>query len=43
MHVCFRIRVHMLILLAAAVFFLYCYRRMACLESPYDCMFGCWS
>ncbi len=33
----------LLLLTAAAVFFLYCYPRMAGLEAPYDCMFGCWS
>lgn len=39
----FGIRVSVLILAAAAVFFLYCYPRMMALEAPYDCMFGCWS
>lgn len=39
----FGIRVSFLILVAAAVFFLYCYPRMMALEAPYDCMFGCWS
>jgi len=39
----FGVRVSVLILLAAAIFFLYCYPRMAGLEAPYDCMFGCWS
>jgi predicted membrane-bound dolichyl-phosphate-mannose-protein mannosyltransferase len=39
----FGIRVSVLILIAAAVFFLYCYPRMASLQAPYDCMFGCWS
>jgi hypothetical protein len=39
----FGIRLSLLILLAAGVFFLYCYPRMAALQSPYDCMFGCWS
>jgi dolichyl-phosphate-mannose-protein mannosyltransferase len=37
------IRLSVLLLVAAAVFFLYCYPRMASLQSPYDCMFGCWS
>lgn len=32
-----------LILVAAAVFFLYCYPRMMALEAPYDCMLGYWS
>ena len=39
----FGIRVSVLILVAATVFFLYCYPRMMALEAPYDCMFGCWS
>lgn len=39
----FGIRVSVLILIAAAAFFLYCYPRMASLQAPYDCMFGCWS
>ena len=38
----FGMRVSVLLLLASAVFFLYCYPRMAALQSPYDCMFGCW-
>ena len=36
------VRISLVILLAAAVFFAYCYPRMAALQSPYDCMFGCW-
>jgi len=39
----FGIRLSLLLLVAAAVFFLYCYPRMTALEAPYDCMFGCWS
>ena len=39
----FGIRVSLLIIVAAVVFFLYCYPRMMALEAPYDCMFGCWS
>lgn len=39
----FGIRLSVLLLLAAGVFFLYCYPRMSGLPSPYDCMFGCWS
>ena len=39
----FGIRVSLLILIAATMFFLYCYPRMMSLEAPYDCMFGCWS
>lgn len=36
-------RICFLLVLGAAVFFLFCYPRMACLEAPWDCMFGCWS
>jgi len=36
------IRVSLLVMLAAMAFFLYCYPRMAHLEAPWDCMFGCW-
>lgn len=32
----------LIVLLAASVFFLYCYPRMAALEAPYDCALGCW-
>ncbi len=39
----FGIRLSLLLLTAAAVFFVYCYPRMAGLQAPYDCMFGCWS
>jgi len=39
----FGIRLSVIILLAAGVFFLYCYPRMAALQAPFDCMFGCWS
>jgi len=39
----FGIRLSVLLLLASAVFFLYCYPRMTGLQSPYDCMFGCWA
>jgi dolichyl-phosphate-mannose-protein mannosyltransferase len=38
----FGVRVSVLLLVLSAVFFAYCYPRMAALESPYDCMFGCW-
>ncbi len=27
---------------AAAVFFLFCYQRMAALQPPFDCALGCW-
>lgn len=36
-------RICFFLVLGAAVFFLYCYPRMACLEAPWDCMFGCWN
>jgi len=39
----FGVRLTVLLLLASGMFFLYCYPRMAGLQSPYDCMFGCWS
>ena len=39
----FGIRVSLLLVSAAAAFFLFCYPRMASLESPWDCMLGCWS
>ncbi|MGB7437410.1 MAG: phospholipid carrier-dependent glycosyltransferase [Candidatus Acidiferrum sp.] len=32
-----------IVFLAAAVVFLYCYPRMAALEAPYDCALGCWN
>ena len=39
----FGVRLSVLILTAAGVFFLYCYPRMAALQAPFDCMLGCWS
>jgi dolichyl-phosphate-mannose-protein mannosyltransferase len=36
------VSVSLALCLAAAVVFLYCYPRMTHLESPWDCMFGCW-
>ena len=36
-------RISLLMLIAAAVFFLFCYPRMAYLEAPFDCALGCWS
>jgi dolichyl-phosphate-mannose-protein mannosyltransferase len=39
----FGVRVSVIVLLAAAVVFLWCYPRMAHLESPWDCALGCWS
>ena len=38
----FGIRISLLIVVAAAVFFLRCYPQMTFLESPWDCAFGCW-
>jgi dolichyl-phosphate-mannose--protein O-mannosyl transferase len=38
----FGVRISVLLLAAAIVFFVYCYPRMMSLEAPYDCMFGCW-
>jgi dolichyl-phosphate-mannose--protein O-mannosyl transferase len=39
----FGVRVAFIALSAAAVFFLYWYPRMAHLNAPWDCLFGCWS
>ncbi|MGB8833019.1 MAG: phospholipid carrier-dependent glycosyltransferase [Candidatus Sulfotelmatobacter sp.] len=36
------VRLTLLIVLAAAAFFAYCYPQMMHFEAPYDCMFGCW-
>lgn len=38
-----RIRLSLLVLVSAAVVFLWCYPRMAHLEAPWDCAWGCWS
>jgi dolichyl-phosphate-mannose--protein O-mannosyl transferase len=38
----FGVRVSLVVLLAAAIVFLWCYPRMAHLESPWDCALGCW-
>lgn len=38
----FGVRFSLLLLLAAAVFFVRCYPQMAHLQAPWDCMFGCW-
>ena len=37
------VRISFFLIVSAAVFFMYCYPRMAALESPWDCMFGCWN
>jgi len=39
----FGVRVSLVVLVAAAAVFLWCYPRMAHLESPWDCTLGCWS
>jgi dolichyl-phosphate-mannose-protein mannosyltransferase len=39
----FGMRPAFMLVLASAVFFLFCYPRMAHLEAPWDCAFGCWS
>jgi len=38
----FQLRPAILVMVAAAVFFLYCYPRMTYLDPPYDCALGCW-
>jgi dolichyl-phosphate-mannose-protein mannosyltransferase len=39
----FGVRVSLVVLVAAAVVFLWCYPRMAHLDTPWDCALGCWS
>ena len=39
----FGIRVGLLIVVAAAVVFIWCYPRMAHLGAPWDCALGCWT
>jgi len=39
----FGVRLKLLVLLAAAVFFLWAYPRMANLQAPWDCALGCWN
>lgn len=39
----FGVRLSFVVLLSAFLVFLYCYPRMAYLEAPWDCMFGCWN
>ena len=36
------VRLSIFVVLVAFAFFLYCFPRMAHLEAPWDCMFGCW-
>jgi hypothetical protein len=38
----FGLRISLLFLVCAAVFFARSYAQMAHLESPWDCLFGCW-
>jgi len=38
----FGVRLSLIVLVAAAAVFLWCYPRMAYLESPWDCALGCW-
>jgi len=38
----FGMRISLLVILAAGVFFLRCYPQMAHLDAPWDCAFGCW-
>lgn len=42
-HSIFGVRVSLVIVILAAVVFLWCYPRMAYLESPWDCALGCWN
>jgi len=37
------VRPVVIVFVAAAVLFVYCYPRMAALEAPYDCALGCWN
>ena len=36
------VHAHVILILAATVFFLYCYQKMAALPAPFDCALGCW-
>jgi dolichyl-phosphate-mannose-protein mannosyltransferase len=38
----FGLRLSLVVFLASALFFVRCYPQMAHLESPWDCLFGCW-
>jgi dolichyl-phosphate-mannose-protein mannosyltransferase len=38
----FGLRISLLFLVSAAVFFVRCYPQMAHLGAPWDCLFGCW-
>jgi dolichyl-phosphate-mannose-protein mannosyltransferase len=39
----FGVRVSLMVLVGAAAVFLWCYPRMAHLQSPWDCALGCWN
>lgn len=39
----FGVRVSLMVLVAAAAAFLWCYPRMAHLQVPWDCVLGCWN
>jgi dolichyl-phosphate-mannose-protein mannosyltransferase len=39
----FGVRLSLVVLVVAAGVFLWCYPRMAHLESPWDCVLGCWN
>jgi hypothetical protein len=32
----------LMLVIAAAIAFLFCFQRMARLDPPFDCAFGCW-
>jgi dolichyl-phosphate-mannose-protein mannosyltransferase len=38
----FRVRISLILVVAAAAVFLWCYPRMMNLEAPWDCALGCW-
>jgi dolichyl-phosphate-mannose-protein mannosyltransferase len=38
----FRVRLSLILVVAAAAVFLWCYPRMMNLEAPWDCALGCW-
>lgn len=36
------VRTNLVLILPAAIFFLFCYQKMAVLPAPFDCALGCW-
>jgi dolichyl-phosphate-mannose-protein mannosyltransferase len=36
------VRISVILLMAAAIYFLRCYPKMAALDAPWDCALGCW-